>query len=110
METGTLGSLLWLIIIGGFFYFMMRKGGCCGQAHSEHDQHKGHTHGGSNAGNMKDPVCAMDVKMTDAAMSREHNGQSFYFCSSQCMEKFDKDPMHYAESAQGSSQKHAGCC
>lgn len=55
METGTLSSLLWFIIIGGLFYFMMRKGGCCGHVHSEHDQHKGHTHGGSNAGNMKDP-------------------------------------------------------
>ena len=98
-------TLLWILVIGALFYFMMRKGGCCGRSHSGHSQHRGHSHGGSNTGT-KDPVCGMEVEVTDAAMSRQHKGQTFYFCSSQCIEKFDKEPMTYM----GPVQKQGGCC
>ncbi len=95
MDRGALSSLLWFVIIGAFFYFMMRKGGCGG--------HGGHSHEGSEAGKTKDPVCGMEVDATVAAGSREHMGQTFYFCSSNCMEKFDKEPKAYMSSAKGSS-------
>ena len=106
MDTGAMGSLLWFIIIGALFYFVMRKGGCgMGHSHGGHSQHGEHGQGGHSqhgggleAGKTKDPVCGMEVKMTDSAVSRRHMGQIFYFCSSNCMEKFDKDPETYISS------------
>lgn len=110
MDTGALSSLLWFVIIGALFYFIMHRGGCGGHAHGGHNQHGGHSHGGSKTGKTKDPVCGMEIEVTGATMRRQHMGQTFYFCSSKCMEKFDKDPMAYMGSAQGPSQGHGGCC
>ena len=45
---------------------------------------------------VKDPVCGMEIEPQDAAASREHMGQTFYFCSPNCVEKFDADPHRYA--------------
>lgn len=98
MDTGALGSLLWFLIIGVLFYFMMRMGGCGGHGHHRHSQHGGHSHGGEDMGKTKDPVCGMEVKVTDATLRRQYMGQTFYFCSPQCMEKFDKDPKAYVSS------------
>ncbi len=114
MDTGALTSLLWFIIIGAIFYFMMRKGGCgMGHGHGGHGKHEGHPHGGAEADKTKDPVCGMEIGPAGAAGSREHMGQTFYFCSSKCMEKFDKDPKAYMGSSQGASsglhKKHGGC-
>ncbi|MGB2774588.1 MAG: heavy metal translocating P-type ATPase [Anaerolineae bacterium] len=46
---------------------------------------------------VKDPVCGMDIEPQDAAASRAHMGQTFYFCSPKCVEKFDADPHRYAQ-------------
>ncbi|MCL4561494.1 MAG: heavy metal translocating P-type ATPase [Chloroflexi bacterium] len=46
--------------------------------------------------NAKDPVCGMDITPQSAFASREHMGQKFYFCSADCVGKFDADPHHYA--------------
>ena len=46
---------------------------------------------------VKDPVCGMEIEPQDAAASREHMGQTFYFCSPNCVEKFDADPHRYAQ-------------
>lgn len=40
----------------------------------------------------KDPVCGMDVDPESAAASSEHDGQTYYFCSTVCQEEFDSDP------------------
>ena len=43
-----------------------------------------------------DPVCGMTVEVREAARSRVHGGETFYFCSAGCEEKFDADPHFYA--------------
>jgi len=42
-----------------------------------------------------DPVCGMKVDPARAAASREHDGQTFYFCSPGCAAAFDADPHRY---------------
>jgi Cu+-exporting ATPase len=39
-----------------------------------------------------DPVCGMTVDPADAAGSFEHEGKTYYFCSTHCLEKFRRDP------------------
>ena len=45
---------------------------------------------------VKDPVCAMEIEETDAVGTAEHQGKTFYFCSSDCKEEFEADPDAYA--------------
>jgi Cu+-exporting ATPase len=42
-----------------------------------------------------DPVCKMDVDTKTADATSQHEGQTYYFCCSECKEKFDKEPEHY---------------
>ena len=42
-----------------------------------------------------DPVCGMSVDPAKAAATREHDGTTFYFCSTSCAETFDADPHRY---------------
>jgi Cu+-exporting ATPase len=48
---------------------------------------------------VKDPVCGMNIEPQDAAATREHVGQTFYFCSPNCVAQFDADPHRYAQAA-----------
>ena len=43
-----------------------------------------------------DPVCGMTVEPAKAAGSSEYGGETYYFCSVGCKEKFDADPPKYA--------------
>ncbi len=42
-----------------------------------------------------DPVCGMEIEPQSAFASREHMGQTYYFCSQSCLDQFDKDPHKY---------------
>ena len=53
---------------------------------------------------VKDPVCGMEIEQQDAAASREHMGRTFYFCSANCVAKFDADPHRYAQAALTAAQ------
>jgi Cu+-exporting ATPase len=44
----------------------------------------------------KDPVCGMTVDEDRAGARSEYQGQTFYFCSQDCKNKFDKSPETYA--------------
>ena len=44
----------------------------------------------------KDPICRMMVDDKAATLKSEHEGKTFYFCSSGCKATFDKDPHRYA--------------
>lgn len=46
---------------------------------------------------LKDPVCGMDVTYETAQARSEYDGQTFYFCSLDCKEAFDKNPEHYVQ-------------
>jgi membrane fusion protein, copper/silver efflux system len=56
----------------------------------------------------KDPTCGMDVdpaKATAAGNSVSYRGTFYYFCSSGCKDKFQKDPQRYLGSShQGAAQ------
>jgi len=46
----------------------------------------------------KDPVCGMQVEESDAVGQTEHEGQTYYFCSSGCKAKFEANPAEYTDS------------
>lgn len=46
------------------------------------------------AATVKDPVCGMDVDPAQA-LKVEHEGKTYYFCSKDCQEKFQKNPAQY---------------
>ena len=48
-------------------------------------------------GEFIDPVCGMSVAPETAAGSFEHNGETYYFCSTGCLNKFKADPQKYLE-------------
>ena len=43
----------------------------------------------------RDPVCGMMVDEKRAKFKSEHEGATFYFCSANCKNTFDKDPHRY---------------
>lgn len=50
----------------------------------------------SAASKIRDPVCGMEIEMGSVAATRNYEGETFYFCSSSCAQKFDADPARYA--------------
>ena len=53
----------------------------------------------------KDPICGMQVSESTSFTS-DHMGQKFYFCSQNCKNTFDKDPMKYMGGHQTSMGHH----
>lgn len=47
------------------------------------------------AGATVDPVCGMTVDPKSAAGSLEYKGQTYYFCSAHCLNKFRQDPQSF---------------
>ena len=43
----------------------------------------------------RDPVCNMQVDEKNATAQSEYQGQTYYFCSHNCKERFDKNPQQY---------------
>lgn len=74
------------------------------QSHHNHDGHEHHhDHGtghdirhGSGTGDkpFTDPVCGMKVG-ADPAREIRHEGQTYHFCSTRCMDKFRVSPQQY---------------
>ncbi len=46
----------------------------------------------SSAAEVLDPVCGMMILPEDAAGTNEHQGKTYYFCSTGCVAKFKDDP------------------
>ncbi len=44
---------------------------------------------------LKDPVCGMEVTYENAQARSQYNGHTYYFCSLDCKEQFDKNPEKY---------------
>lgn len=49
---------------------------------------------------LRDPVCGMQVTYDTAQARSEYNGQTYYFCSMDCKEAFDRDPERYIRNEQ----------
>ena len=43
----------------------------------------------------KDPVCNMEVDEQNAKARSQYQGQTYYFCSEGCKQKFDQRPDQY---------------
>ena len=59
---------------------------------SLHERHQPHAAVTDSA---VDPVCGMAVDPGIAKHRSEHQGHSYYFCSSRCRERFDTEPSRY---------------
>lgn len=46
-----------------------------------------------------DPVCGMQVDEKTTQWKADYNGRTFYFCSTQCRDKFKANPEKYAAEA-----------
>ncbi|MGH3041231.1 MAG: YHS domain-containing protein [Gaiellaceae bacterium] len=44
-----------------------------------------------------DPVCKMEVNPAAAEAQSEYQGQTFYFCSTECKRSFDANPERYID-------------
>ena len=44
---------------------------------------------GGGSGYAKDPMCGMQVETVHAPASRQHGGETYYFCSDHCAHRFD---------------------
>lgn len=55
----------------------------------------------------RDPVCNMEVDEQRAAGRSQHEGQTYYFCSQGCKDKFDQNPRQYANQGEQSAGKSA---
>ncbi|MCR4524417.1 MULTISPECIES: heavy metal translocating P-type ATPase [Bosea] len=65
-----------------------------GHRHDDHSHHHGHSHGAGES--VKDPVCGMTVDPATAKHRAAHAGQTYFFCSAGCQNKFEADPAAYA--------------
>ncbi len=51
---------------------------------------------------VKDPVCGMVIDDKSAVGSAQYQGQTYYFCSTDCKSEFDANPSDYASASGGS--------
>ena len=58
----------------------------------EHSNDRSHS-----AADSVDPVCGMTVGPVADALTLEHAGRRYAFCSRHCQEKFRADPASYVE-------------
>jgi len=49
---------------------------------------------------LKDPVCGMKVTPETAQARSQYDGETYYFCSLDCKETFDKNPEKYIRQEQ----------
>lgn len=56
----------------------------------------------------KDPVCGMDVNARTAPAQSNFQGRTYYFCSEDCKQKFDREPQRYVGQPQTSSRPMGG--
>jgi P-type Cu+ transporter len=77
----------------------------------EHKHHSPMVSAGATATLAKDPVCGMSVDPATAKHRAEHAGETFYFCSNGCREKFVAEPARYlpgpTHAPAGAGHEHA---
>src|SRR5438270_4673735 len=68
----------------------------------KHEHISGMTHPAPNT--VRDPVCGMYVDPAKARGQAEYQGQTYYFCSPRCVERFNAEPEKYLASRPPQSQ------
>ena len=56
---------------------------------------------GGGAAYAKDPVCGMQVEKAHPGAVARHDGDTVYFCSDHCRQKYDANPQRYASATNG---------
>jgi Cu+-exporting ATPase len=51
-----------------------------------------------------DPVCGMSVDENSAPAKADHQGKTYYFCSTDCKMKFQREPQKYARQPQSATR------
>jgi YHS domain-containing protein len=44
---------------------------------------------------VKDPVCGMMIEQSSAAGTSRYQGETYYFCSTECLREFEASPAKY---------------
>jgi len=57
-----------------------------------------------------DPVCGMNVVQDRAAATADHAGQTFYFCSTRCRDRFVAEPAAFLDSKPIPAAPHGAAC
>ena len=52
-----------------------------------------------------DPVCGMSVDKNNAAANAQYQGNTYYFCSTDCKTKFQQNPEQYVKQAAAQSHR-----
>lgn len=73
-----------------------------------HQQHRNHKENSTTAIPTKDPVCGMNVEPETAKGRADFQGKTFFFCSTKCKEKFDRNPDQYATVSKPSAKMQNG--
>lgn len=106
MDLDSLKSVGWLLLWGGLFLAMMRYG-CGAHVTGGHGRHGGHGGGEPETGRkVRDPVCGMEVD-PHMAVSHQRRGQTFYFCSATCRDRFAETPDDFMDSSVPGGPHHA---
>ena len=58
----------------------------------------------------RDPVCGMQVEPASAAGTSVYSGETYYFCSNGCKQKFDALPGKYISASIVTPSQHHSCC
>lgn len=53
-----------------------------------------------------DPVCGMKIDSAKAAATETYQGQTYYFCSASCHDKFRAEPDRYVRKLAESGKTH----
>ncbi|MBO0734493.1 MAG: YHS domain-containing protein, partial [Methylocapsa sp.] len=75
-----------------------------GAAQGAIERHHRHEAADSQPEIAKDPVCGMSVGRSRAEHSAGHRGETYYFCSQGCKEKFLADPGRYVAAKKGAPE------
>jgi len=108
MDTESLKSLGTLLFWGLLFFLMMRFG-CGAHVMGGHGHHGGHGKADDTAeGQIKDPVCGMAVDRDKSTAASVYSGTTYFFCSTSCRDKFEKEPAKYAAAPARDEHQHGG--
>lgn len=61
---------------------------------------------------LRDPVCGMKLKASEAKFKSDYKGRTYYFCSEGCKAKFDREPEKCAVKETTKKEHHPSflCC
>ena len=108
MDPESIKSLLSFLLWGGLFFLMMRYG-CGAHMMGGHGRHGRHGGAGDTTGDQaKDPVCGMAVDGDRSTSASAYRGDTYYFCSTSCRDKFEKEPAKYAAAPARDQHQHGG--